>query len=593
MSISMSTKPGGNPVTSGKKPPLAIVIDNCGFSLSRDIYGNIVATPTTGGAGGVALGHAFAALADNREVLYFATPKNDLERELAKDNEQYIFMYNGKPININFIDVPEDTYRIARDEVFSNGLWWRLQRMLDTNYISSLTPRQWQAYCDYNEIVAQVISARLTENDYAGTHVIVHDSHLALVGRFLKDELQRLDLISAFFAHTAFSTAKYLDELARTLGEYASDNKTPLDESDIAFPLNRIFNETWMQADFLSALAQGYDSVVFHTKVWENRFKNCLQLFDIKGGHTSSSMAVVDTEHVKAQFNPTDSQKISELHRIKTQITQEVNGRIVIGVGGRAEPYKNIALVVEAYFELCQSGAIDPRKVMLAVMSSETRAGINSYAQYWINLTKAIETINNALEGEAVILTSAQRYGLSNSNYPVVLSWMSELDILITAPHDDGRVLMIDEAQALQSGCLHVVSKTAGIYQELKELENSGFIISIDPQGILTQFSPHTTRFVPHAPDSAQMQQAILKALKKVNDPDFMSELPAAWEGNKENSEHPQTPRAHLEEIEGSMRVGHRIPTSPAGASLASQALAVLGSHRRNPARNTEADRSL
>jgi trehalose 6-phosphate synthase len=176
-----------------------VIASNRGpVSISLDHEGNLNYTRGEGG-----LVTALTGMIEHVEATWISSALNELERAWNKAGVP--LGREGRHLQIDFVKPDEQAYD-GYYNVISNPLLWFLQHsMWDIVHDPTIDSKTWQAwdegYVKVNRLFAEAIARQIQENT-SPSLVMLHDYHLYLVPRFLREIVPKGNKYTvSFFVH--------------------------------------------------------------------------------------------------------------------------------------------------------------------------------------------------------------------------------------------------------------------------------------------------------------------------------------------------------------------------------------------------------
>ena len=334
-------------------------------------------------------------------------------------------------LSLAWVDFPEEWHRHYYNGLCNSALWPLLHSFPTRVKISHA---DWHSYERANEAFATV-ATKLVRTE---STVWVHDYHLLLLGRFLRERGHRGPI--GLFQHV------------------------PFPGPDILFML------PWAQ-EILSAMLS-FDLIGFHTRGYVRNFLQCVSTVDgariegdtvIKGDHVTR-VAAFPLGIIPEQFQESADAPPSD--EIAGMVRTMGSARLVLGVD-RLDYTKGIPERIEAFGALLEQSPEWRKKACLVQVSVPSRADVPDYAEQRSRIENIVGRVNGE-HGEADWVPIRYLYRSYRR------SQLSELyraaDVGYVTPLRDGMNLVAKEyvaAQDPQKPGVLVLSRFAGAAEEL------------------------------------------------------------------------------------------------------------------------------
>jgi trehalose 6-phosphate synthase len=394
-------------VIASNRGPLSFALDDAGELETRRGSGGLVNT----------LGAAVAGTG----ALWVSSAITDADRAAAKQ------VVEAEGFRSLSLVLDPATYRSYYD-VIANGVLWFLHHNL---YDVPRRPRfdrhvheAWGAYRDVNQDFAVAIA----EHAGDGATVLVHDYHLALVGKLLCD--LRPDVRVAHFHHTPFTNSFGI----------------------------RILPEA-IASDLVGGMTH-YRACGFHSYRWVRAFE-------------SACGEVIGVERVPPTFVAPAAPDLDDVIRVaaspagaeaSARLDAEVGDRRVIVRVDRIEPSKNLLRGFHSFDLLLEERPEWRERVVFAAFIYPSRDTLPDYQAYAAESSALVEYLNakwGTPTWTPVLLDTVDDFVRS-------VAALRRADVLLVNPVRDGLNLVAKEGVAVneRDGVL-VLSREAGVYDEL------------------------------------------------------------------------------------------------------------------------------
>lgn len=348
-------------------------------------------------------------------------------------------------LDINFGDFrvvhhtvdPED-YRQYYDVISNNTLWFLHHNLFDLSREPRLDDTwwdAWHAYCKVNEDFA----IRTMEVAPRGAIVLVHDYHLSLMGKTLRQE--RPDLKTVHFVHTPFTDRGTITTLPRTV-------------------VTRIIES-------MSA----YNACGFHSQQWADSFALCCASITGRTPRTFISSPTPSAKELR-EITRSDSVAQSAAH-----LDSIIGDRKAIVRVDRMELSKNLLRGFDAFNYLLTHYPRWRERVVFIAQLYPSRESLHAYRLYRQEVEVLVEEVNARWQTSnwtPIVLNIEDNFSRSVAAY-------LRYDVLLVNPIRDGLNLVAKEGALLNenNGAI-VLSREAGAWRELGD-----GAIGINPYDIL------------------------------------------------------------------------------------------------------------
>ena len=402
---------------SGTAAPIVVVSNRGPVAFKYDSDGKL--TPGRGGGGLVT---CLAPAVAGADATWIATAMTDGDREAA---DRGIIESGG--FRLRQLVIEPNSYRRYYDVIANGTLWFLHHNLFDLARRPRIDSHWWDAwhsYCEVNLLFADAVA----ESAPHGATVLIHDYHLTLLGKALRES--RPDLKTVHFHHTPFVGRNTIDVLPPTA-----------------------------LRTLLEGLA-GHNACGFHSQRWADNFALCCQ--DELGyvPNTFVSAAAPDQSDLKEIAN---SQACADA---KERVNEIAGDRKLIVRVDRIELSKNLVRGFHAYDDFLQRYPRWREKVTFAAFIYPSREGMAEYLAYRNEVQGTVDYIN-----ERMATPSWQPIVLhTEDNFPQSIAALHRYDVLLINPIRDGLNLVAKEGAMLneREGAI-VLSREAGSWQELSD----------------------------------------------------------------------------------------------------------------------------
>ena len=395
------------------------------------------------GAGGLVT--ALNAVSRRREdTVWIASAASDEDACVARESEGE--PYEVEDLKVTLVEHDEVSYDLMYNHVANPLLWFVQHGLYDLPYVPAFgddTYRAWEdGYLPVNENFAKAVQRALeTAGDMGASVILVHDYHLYMVPRFLRERLGDGPFIS-LFVHIPWPAP----EGWRVLPKYVREG-------------------------ILWSLLQ-CDVVAFHTKAYARSFVRTVR--EVLGAEADEETGVIRYEgrEVRARAYPIsiDPDEFEELARSNAVLEQEeyvkgLPGMLLLRVD-RMDLSKNIVRGFRAYGRMIERHPELKGEVTFFAGLQPSRGDIPEYAAYAEAVKQAAEEVNaghGTDEWRPVILAT-------EDNFPRAIAAYKNYDVLLVNAVRDGMNLVAKEAAVVneRNGVL-ILSEGAGAHEELGE----------------------------------------------------------------------------------------------------------------------------
>jgi trehalose 6-phosphate synthase len=385
--------------------------------------------PSSGG-----LVTALKSVLRNQKVVWVGWPgaeaDADVERLLRNVSDE--LPYSFEPISLSQEQV---TGFYAG---FSNEIVWPLFHDLQSRCI--FDPSYWHAYQEVNRKFAEKVKDLVTPQDF----IWVHDYHLMLVGRYLREAGVSSTL--GFFQH-------------------------------IPFPPPDIFEKLPWRTEILKSLLE-FNVVGLQTVRDRRNFNACMRTM-VPGAeiHRNGDRFLIEHQGrrcvagdfaISIDFSEFADQAASpEVAERAANIREELRGKqIVLGVD-RLDYTKGIPERLRAYLHLLHTCPELKRQITLVQVVVPSRQDIDNYKELKLEIEGLVSRINGELTEPGWVPI---HYLYRHLSRPELLGYYRAADVALITPLKDGMNLVAKEycaSQVEENGVL-ILSEFAGAAPELK-----------------------------------------------------------------------------------------------------------------------------
>lgn len=456
-----------SPHDGGSRPPIVVVSNRGPFSFDKLDDGTLV--PSRAGGG---LVNCLAPAVATSNATWIATAMTDGDREAARKG-----LTEAEGFQLRQVDIDPAVYRRYYDVISNGTLWFLHHNLFDLARRPRIDEHWWAAWHDYCK-VNDVFADAIVECAPANSVVLVHDYHLALVGKALRD--RRPDLATVHFHHTPFAGRDTLDVLPQSVGR-----------------------------TLLEGLA-GFDACGFHSQRWAENFALCCAetLGSVPKTFVSAAAPNLD-DLLQVRDSPECRSSLNELE-------VALGERKALVRVDRIELSKNLLRGFEAYDDLLRRYPQWREKVTFAAFIYPSREGLAEYLAYRNEVQGAVDRIN-AIWGTdtwtPVLLGT-------DDDFPRSVAALSRYDVLLVNPIRDGLNLVAKEGAAVnERNGVVVLSSAAGSWHEL----NNG-ALTINPFDVTGTADALVTALEMDDEERAVRAQALRDAVAKRSPNDWLDD---------------------------------------------------------------------
>lgn len=324
---------------------------------------------------------------------------------------------------------------------FSNSVLWPALHYESQNI--QLRKDDWEKYRQVNRLIAE----KIAESMQSGDLVWVHDFHLMLVPRYLRE--LRPEAIIGFFLH-------------------------------VPFPTSEIWRQLPMRDELLHGLL-GSDLIGFHDFSYLRHFNSCLEV--LEGISSDSYIIRSDRGPILAGVFPVsidtaafrDKAASKEVAALTSEFQKGHNHEYTILGIDRLDYAKGIDLKLQAFEEFLESHPEYRDKVRLLQVAVPTREKVEEYKE----LRNTIEQLVARINGRYGTLNDAPvRYVYSTVSQNELLALYRMADVLLVTSKRDGMNLVCQEYIAAQDEAdpgVVILSEFAGAVSNLSQ------VVSVNP----------------------------------------------------------------------------------------------------------------
>lgn len=402
----------------------------------------------------------------------------------------------------NKVLVPEDPkytlkrIKLSKEEIrnyyqgFSNRVLWPLFHMFVEKM--QLKETYWNCYCKVNEKFAHEIINEITTNDF----VWIHDYHLSLVPRFIKDK--KPDAKIAFFWHIpwqpweVFGTLPQRNELLKGL----------------------------LHSDFIG----------FHTLSYVKNFMDCA--VKKQGVKIDTRQRIIKTPYNETRIrhiplgisyqdfaNSTSSVKVTKkISKLKKFHKEK---KLILGID-RLDYTKGILDRIAAYEYFLEQYPEFREKVVFIQVATPSRDNIEEYCSMKKEIDEAVGNINGRFGSEE---WTPVLYFYRNIPQQSLIAYYNAADIGLLTPLRDGMNLIAKEFIATKSeeGVL-ILSEFAGASEELDGA------IMVNPYDIKATADAIKSALEMPTKEKKQRFQAMKDKVKQYDSQWWLSNFLEEWE---------------------------------------------------------------
>jgi trehalose 6-phosphate synthase len=406
--------------------------------------GTLAATRGGGGMiGGVSSG--LAAVGPEVAVTWICAPLSDADRMLARQDPQAL---DRDGIPVRMLDIPQDTFDRAYNNVANSALWFVHHMLFDTPnqpQFGYQFGRDWEAYLAYNEAFADALADEALAPASGGVRVLIQDYHLSLAPRLLRERLDGLPAAGiGHFSHTPWAPPDYYRLLPREVGRAVLDGML------------------------------GADRVGFHAGRWAAAFLDCCEATlgaEVRraeaGGAGPAGWVRYRGRRTEVEVHPLGVDapalraraRADDVQAHVASLSPAADRRKLIVRVDRTELSKNIVRGLAAYRELLATRPEWRGRVVHLAFAYPSRSAIPEYRAYTDHVRRVAQEIVEEFrtpDWNPLILEV-------RDDYPRSLAACALADVLLVNPIRDGMNLVAQEGPVLsERGCAVVLSREAG-----------------------------------------------------------------------------------------------------------------------------------
>jgi trehalose 6-phosphate synthase len=364
--------------------------------------------------------NVFDSLRGQGNVIWFAIPMSDAERDIARRGP-----VNESGFEVYFIPVDTQDYNNTYNEVYNGILWPICHGMTDRASRHLKTAAKWrdiwQGYKNYNKQVAETVASHLPD----GSVVLAQDLYFVLLASEL-DRLGATNINCILFLHLPFAN--------------------PTELTTLSIPA---------ATEILSSMTQ-FGAVGFQSQRWQRAFIRCCHSLDIRAPRTFIAPVAPPIKRLSIdRSSPECNQELARIEAI-------LDGRQMLAQLDRMDPAKNIHRSLQAYDVLLETRAELRDKVLFFLLSQPTRQASDDYRSYTSDVRRICQEIN-------------EKYGTS-SWQPVLLmedfshylhvAALCRYDVLLVNSVRDGmNLIALEGPQLNERHGISVVSPHVGAFE--------------------------------------------------------------------------------------------------------------------------------
>ncbi len=398
-------------------PPLVVVSNRGPVSFKSDDQGQLI--PTRGGGGLVA---SLVPAVEGISATWITSAVTDEDRRAATGGPVQL-----DNLRIRYVTVEPPRYRQYYDVIANGTLWFMHHNIFDLArrpYIDQHWWEAWNTYTEVNELFAQTVAEESPE----GATVLVHDYHLTLLGKWLREK--RPDLNTIHFHHTPFAGRNSVNILPPPVAQAV-----------------------------LEGLA-GHNACGFHSPRWAESFATACQDHLGYKPNTFVSAAAIDNNELRQVAASAESRHARE------RLDAIAGDRKLIVRVDRIELSKNLLRGFAAYDDMLRKHPEWRERVTFAAFVYPSREGLADYLAYRNEMESVVDRINEEWatpDWSPIVLHM-------RDSFPDSVAALTRYDVLLVNPVRDGLNLVAKEGAMLnEHNGVIVLSREAGSWQELKE----------------------------------------------------------------------------------------------------------------------------
>lgn len=412
---------------------LLIVSNRLPINVTED-QGNLKFTPSVGGlVSGISsyLDSLKGLSSIESEYVWVGWPGITVVDALQDEVKQKVQAdFNAHPIFLSEDDMDKFYHGFCNKIIWPLFHYFPTYTMYDNAY--------WQQYQHVNEIFRDAVLEIIKPGDV----VWVHDYHLMLLPKLLRDEIPNLSI--GFFLHIPFPSFELFRNLPSQWGE-----------------------------EILEGLV-GADLIGFHTHDYTQHFLRCV--LRILGHEQNMGKISLNGRLAKAETFPmgidfhkfNQGSRILEVENNKDKLKQQLNGFKVVLSIDRLDYTKGIIHRLRGYKTFLEENPDWQGQVVLLLIVVPSRIGVEHYQQIKRSIDELVGEINGKF---GCVDWTPILYQYRFLPFNPLLAIYSISDVALITPLRDGMNLIAKEyvaARKDKTGVL-ILSEMAGAAQEMRE----------------------------------------------------------------------------------------------------------------------------
>lgn len=412
---------------------LLIVSNRLPINVTED-KGNLKFTPSVGGlVSGISsyLDSLKGLSSIESEYVWVGWPGITVIDALQEEVKQKMQAdFNAHPIFLSEDDMDKFYHGFCNKIIWPLFHYFPTYTMYDNAY--------WQQYQHVNEIFRDAVLEIIKPGDV----VWVHDYHLMLLPKLLRDEIPNLSI--GFFLHIPFPSFELFRNLPSQWGE-----------------------------EILEGLV-GADLIGFHTHDYTQHFLRCV--LRILGHEQNMGKILLNGRFAKAETFPmgidfpkfNQGSGILEVENNKDKLKQQLNGFKVVLSIDRLDYTKGIIHRLRGYKTFLEENPDWQGRVVLLLIVVPSRIGVEHYQQIKRSIDELVGEINGKF---GCVDWTPILYQYRFLPFNPLLAIYSISDVALITPLRDGMNLIAKEyvaARKDKTGVL-ILSEMAGAAQEMRE----------------------------------------------------------------------------------------------------------------------------
>jgi trehalose 6-phosphate synthase len=409
--------------------------------------------------GGGGLVTALRGLVAHHDVTWVASAMSEEDRAVVEEAGGGAFeetLESGSSFRLRLVVHDEHAYDWFYN-VVSNPMLWFLQHYLwELAYTPSIDValrHAWEeGYARVNRTFAEAVAEELEADPE--TPVLVHDYHLYLVPRFVRERAP--DALLAHFVHIPWPQTDYWHVLPKAMRQAIHDG----------------------------LLAN--DVIGFHADRWRVNFLRSAS--DLVGAESNFVDSHADYRgrraHVSAHPISVDTAEFEELAQSEAVLAAERDlverrpEKLILRVD-RTDPSKNIVRGFRAYELYLEAHPNAHGRVGMLALLDPSRQDIPEYSEYVGAIQREARRVNDRFQRDGWAPVEV----LVEDNFPAAVAAYKQFDVLFVNAIFDGMNLVTKEAPLVnERDGVVVLSENTGAYEELQD-----WVVRVNPFDVAGQ----------------------------------------------------------------------------------------------------------